>query len=263
MRKWLQYASLALSCGAALLMVGLQNRPTGFLLLLLSVLTGATAGREFFRHSLLINIALLILGIAPISTDISYGHFLTMGPLLTLAVAAPYWISRYYYKERIISFPLSHWRHWTKNEIGYLLLALVVAYFLLPFYLSNTDSYQNWVVPLDTSSLIRLFIGTNVLGAWDELFFICTILTIMRQHLPFWWANLAQATIFTSFLYELGFRGWWGPIMIFIFALIQGYVFKRTHSLGYILSVHLTVDLVLYLALIYEYYPHKLPIFVT
>jgi membrane protease YdiL (CAAX protease family) len=112
------------------------------------------------------------------------------------------------------------------------------------------------------ANLLKLFIGTNVLGIWDELFFVITVLAILRRYLPFIWANGAQAILWTSFLYELGFRGW-GPVAIFPFALLQGYIFKRTDSLLYILTIHLTIDLVLYLALVHAYHPGWVPLFVT
>jgi hypothetical protein len=68
--------------------------------------------------------------------------------------------------------------------------------------------------------------------------------------------------MWTSFLYELGFRGW-GPLLIFPFALSQGYVFKTTKSLLYIITVHLTIDFMLFLVLIHLHHPEHLRIFLT
>jgi hypothetical protein len=48
---------------------------------------------------------------------------------------------------------------------------------------------------------------------------------------------LLQAVLFTSFLFKLGFTGW-GPVMIFIFAIIQGVVFRKTDSLFYVITIH-------------------------
>lgn len=39
--------------------------------------------------------------------------------------------------------------------------------------------------------------------------------------------------------------------MIFPFALAQGYVFRETKNLTYIISLHLALDLILFLALIH------------
>jgi len=75
------------------------------------------------------------------------------------------------------------------------------------------------------------------------------VLGIYRRYLPFATANLLQAVLFTSFLFELGFTGW-GPVMIFIFAVIQGVVFRKTDSLFYVITIHLTLDFILFLALV-------------
>ncbi|MEO5691066.1 MAG: CPBP family glutamic-type intramembrane protease [Candidatus Saccharimonadales bacterium] len=120
---------------------------------------------------------------------------------------------------------------------------------------------MNWPAVSTANEVLRLFIGTNALGIWDELFFICTVLVLLRRHFPFWQANLLQAVLFTSFLYELGF-GAWGPAMIFIFALIQGLIFKVTQSLPYIVMVHLLFDLVLFMVLLHAHNPNIFPIFI-
>ena len=46
-------------------------------------------------------------------------------------------------------------------------------------------------------------------------------------------ANVLQAVLFTSFLWELGFHAW-APFFIFPFALLQALIFTRTKSLSYI-----------------------------
>ncbi|MEK7153879.1 MAG: CPBP family glutamic-type intramembrane protease, partial [Patescibacteria group bacterium] len=122
--------------------------------------------------------------------------------------------------------------------------------------------YLNWSVELDPSHIIRLFLGTNALGIWDEVFFVGVCLALLRQHMPFIWANCIQATLWTAFLYELGFRGW-GPFAVFFFALSQGYIFKRSKSFLYIITVHLTIDFILFLVLIHLHHPEHLRIFVT
>ena len=60
--------------------------------------------------------------------------------------------------------------------------------------------------------MVRLFIGVNAVGLWDELFFICTAFALFRRHFPLWQANILQATIFVSFLWELGYQSW-GPLL--------------------------------------------------
>jgi membrane protease YdiL (CAAX protease family) len=205
---------------------------------------------------------LALLGLIPINTDISYGHMLSMGSVLTLTVALPYLTSKYLFKDKVITFPFRFGRKWRKREIAYVFLAGIVSYFLLPFYLGTTGSYLNWSAELEPGKIIRLFIGTNALGIWDELFFVGVCLALLRQHIPFMWANLTQAFLWTTFLYELGFRGW-GPPLIFLFALSQGLIFSRSKSLLYIITVHLTIDFILFLTLIHLHNPETLRIFIT
>lgn len=261
MRK-IEKLNILLLCISTVILIGLQIKPEGWILLLLSSLTLLLCSKQFAKDLLLIYIAIAILGVTPINTDISIPHMLQMGLTLTLAVAIPYLVSRYIYKDYLIRFKFHHGRNWYKLEIAYIGLTVLVSYFLLPFYLKNTGAYLNWTVEPGISNITRFFIGTNALGIWDELFFISVCLGILRRYLKFWWANLAQATLFTSFLYELGFTGW-GFIMIYIFALIQGYIFKKTESLFYIITIHLSLDFVLFLALINAHHPSWISVFLT
>ena len=205
--------------------------------------------------------AILVVVSTPINTNVDWLHMGQMGLAMALAVAGPFFITRRIFKERHIQFPLGFGRTWYKTEIFYVLVTAVIAYLLLPFYLGQ-GSYMNWSVQLDASHIIRLFIGTNALGIWDELFFVGTVLALLRAHLPFIWANLVQATLFTTFLYELGFRGW-GPFVIFFFTLSQGYIFSKRKSFLYIVTIHLTIDFVLFLTLIHLHHPQYLRIFIT
>ena len=77
-----------------------------------------------------------------------------------------------------------------------------------------------------------------------------------------WQANILQAIIFVSFLWELGYQAW-GPFLTTIFALVQGYLFNRTRSLLYVVSVHLIFDCVLWGILVHAHNPGWLPIFLT
>lgn len=257
-----RYLSIALLLLAAVTLIAFQIKPLGWIFLLISALSLCLTDKKYARDVLLLHISLAILGLTPITTDISYSHIAIMTGMLILAVAIPYVVSRYIYKDHHVRFPFHHGRSWYKSEILYIVITAGLSYLILPFYLSNTGAYLNWPSDIEGDAIIRLFIGTNGLGIWDELFFICTALGILRHYFPFYWANLFQAVLFTSFLYELGFTGW-GPLMIFIFALLQGYIFNKTESLLYVITIHLTLDLVLFLALINAHHPEVLPIFIT
>ncbi len=245
----LKYLNVILLCAATVTLVGLQQHQLGWILLLISALSLLLCQKDYAKDLWPLHVSIAVLGLTPITTDISYSHMAIMTATLVTAVAIPFLVSRYVYKNNHVTFKFHHGRRWYKKEVFYVLLTGVIAYFLIPFYLVNTGAYLNWPDATDANSVIRLFIGTNGLGIWDEFFFICTALGILRYHFDFKWANLFQASMFTSFLYELGFTGW-GPAMIFVFALTQGYIFKKTESLFYVITIHLTVDFVLFLALI-------------
>lgn len=262
MKRCFRYLNIFILCGATISLIGLQQHEIGWFLLLVSILSLIWCDKNYAKDLLLVNIAIAVLGITPITTDIGYSHMAIMSLALTAAVALPFLISRYIYKNHKVNFKFHHGRKWYRREVLYVLAAGAIAYFLIPFYLVNTGAYLNWPSPTDTGSIIRFFIGTNSLGIWDELFFICTVLGILRYHFSFKWANLFQATMFASFLYELGFTGW-GPVMVFTFALTQGYIFKKTESLFYVISIHLTVDFILFLALINAHRPDLVNIFIT
>ena len=255
-----KYISILLLCTATVVLVGLHNSNFGWPLLFASTLFLLFTARDFAKDIILIHGSIAILGLTPITTNISYSHIIEMSLALSAAVALPYLISKYVYKNNRVIFQFHHGRKWHQKEVAYIALAGMIAYFLLPFYLQNTNAYLNWPSDIDTSSVIRLFIGTNGLGIWDELFFICTVLGLLRHHFSFRWANIFQAVMFSSFLFELGFTGW-GPIMVFVFALTQGYIFKKTESLLYVIAIHLTVDFILFLALINAHNPNLVDIF--
>lgn len=259
-----KYSVVGAICVSALPLLAMPSlKLWGWLLLgLIAIALIFTYGSRFGRDMLLLIAVLALLGLIPINTDISYGHMFTMGSVLLATILLPFAVTTWAFKEKIIIFPFKFGRRWYRREIAYILFAGFASYLILPFYLHSTGSYLNWEAVPDPSHIVRLFIGTNGLGIWDELFFVGVCLALLRRHLPFIWANLAQAALWTTFLYELGFRGW-GPIAIFLFALSQGYIFKRSKSLLYIITVHLTIDLILFLVLIHLHNPQYLRIFVT
>jgi membrane protease YdiL (CAAX protease family) len=216
----------------------------------------------FGKHLGLVFFSLAFLGLVPITTDTSNENFIRMGVVLGLAVLMPYIFFRWVFKDSLVIFRYHHGRKWFKKEVLYIVFTAVLAYLVIPFYLTDSGAYLNWTVERSSESIGRLFVGTNVLGIWDELFFISTVLGILRHYMKFSLANMFQAILFTSFLFELGFRGW-GPFIIFPFALLQGYVFRKTDSLFYVITIHLIIDFILFLALINAHHPDLINIFIT
>jgi hypothetical protein len=257
-----EYFNIVWLCLSAIALIALQLKPWGFVMLAVGFAWLWLCSRDFRRNIGLVYGCAAILGLTAIGTTTAFPAGPLMGLALFLVVFGPYVMGKYVYKNRLVHFPFDWGRQWKKREIGYVLLTATAGYLLLPLMLRSDYSYLNWHIEPGFFNLAESYIGLNVVGFWDELFFVSTVLGIFRRHLPFWAANLAQAVFFTSFLYTLGFQGWC-PLVIFPFALTQGYIFKQTDSLLYVLAIHLTLDLVLHLALVYLHHPTWLPIFVT
>ena len=242
----------ALVSASGFLLFAWQDRLSGFLLLAAALVVAAFISRRLLIDLALIAVGLTAMSLVPITTDISTEHMMVMGTAMVLAVGIPYFVSRFITKDHAIRFPIRTGQPWTRAEKWYLPAVLVIGYALMPVYMIRTGVYTNWPAVSDPDGIARLFLGTNVLGIWDELFFICTAFTLLRRHLPDWQANLLQAVLFTSFLWELGFHSW-APFFIFPFALLQARLFTVTKSLSYIVSVHLLFDFVLFLVLIHSH----------
>lgn len=222
------------------------------------------------RPSLLRDLSLIAAGLAivrliPLAAELSNGAMARFTLALGAAVAVPYLVSRFLYRDRAISFP---WRvggsagRWGTLHWGWLAAVLVLGWLILPFYFIASGVYENWPT-VDTPELIaRLFVGVNAVGIWDELFFICTVFVLLMRHFPAWLANVLQSVVFVSFLWELGYQAW-GPWLTVPFALMQGCIFLRTRSLTYVVTVHLLFDAVVFLVLVYAHNPAMPAIFPT
>ncbi|MDX2006360.1 MAG: hypothetical protein SFU83_13870 [Meiothermus sp.] len=143
-------------------------------------------------------------------------------------------------------------------EIGYVLLSIPLAWaaFRLYFGVLSPEVPFNWSLPETPQSdpLLRLFVGINAVGIWDELFFVNTCFAVLRTIFPFWTANLAQSVVYTAVLYDMAFTGW-GPLFVFGLALTQGIMFERAKTLIYVIVVHLIVDYFLFQEIVDAYYP--------
>ncbi|MFK0401528.1 CPBP family intramembrane glutamic endopeptidase [Microbacterium sp. NPDC090225] len=214
------------------------------------------------RDLSLIALGLLIVSVIPLAAELDNLAMLRFTLALGGAVAVPYLVSRFVYRDRAISFPWRAHRRWGRLQWGWLVAVLVLGWLILPFYFITSGVYANWPV-VDTPDLIaRLFVGVGAVGIWDELFFICTVFALLRRHFPDALANVLQSIVFVSFLWELGYREW-GPLLTIPFALLQGFIFLRTHSLAYVVTVHLLFDAVVFAVLVHAHNPGLLPIFLV
>jgi hypothetical protein len=227
----------------------------------LDALSGAAGGGirppALSRDLSLIAVGLLIVSAIPLKAELDNLAILRFAVALGGAVAVPYAISRWVYRDHAIRFPWRGGGRWTRFQWTWLVAVLVLGWLILPFYFITSGVYLNWPV-VDTPELIaRLFVGVGAVGIWDELFFICTCFVLLRRHFPDWQANLLQAIVFVSFLWELGYQAW-GPLLTIPFALLQAYIFNRTRSLTYVVTVHLLFDAVVFLVLVHAHNPGTL-----
>jgi len=206
------------------------------------------------RDLSLIAVGLLIVSAIPLKAELDNLAFVRFGLALGGAVVVPYAISRWGYRDRAIRFPWRGGGRWTAFQWSWLVGVLLLGWLILPFYFITSGVYENWPV-VDTPDLIaRLFVGVGAVGIWDELFFICTCFALLRRHFVFWQANTLQAVVFVSFLWELGYQAW-GPLLTIPFALLQGFIFMKTRSLAYVVTVHLLFDAVVFAVLVHAHNP--------
>ena len=215
--------------------------------------------------SLLRDLALIVVGLAivrtiPLAAELDNMAMVRFTLALGGAVVVPYLISRFVYRERAISFPWRGGGRWRLRHWLVLISVPVAAWLILPGYFISTGVYQNWP-DVNTPDLIgRLFVGVGAVGIWDELFFICTVFALLRRHFPTWLANGLQTIVFVSFLWELGYRSW-GPILTIPFALLQGFIFVKSRSLAFVVTIHLIFDAVVFAVLVHAHNPELFAIF--
>jgi len=235
-------------------------RPVGYLVLVVSLGAALLVDRRLFQDLLLIGLGITIVSLVSVKADISWGNIVLLGIVFTAAVAVPFIVDRFVYRRRAIRFPWRSGRRWSRGEKIYLIAVPALGWLILPFYFLTSGVYENWPDVETPSEIARLFVGVNAVGTWDELFFICTCYALLLRHFRPWLANVLQAIIFVSFLWELGYQAW-GPLLTIPFALVQGMLFHRTKSLTFVLIVHLLFDLVVFLVIVHAHDPAALPIF--
>jgi membrane protease YdiL (CAAX protease family) len=254
--------STGLVCAAAVPLYVFLQRPLGYGMLALGLALAYGVDRHLFRHLALITVSLVVISTVSLKADLSNAGIARFALVLSLAVVLPYVGSRYLYREDVIKFPWRSGRRWSRYEYAYLVIVLALGYLLLPVYFIRSGAYQNWPTVTESNEIARLFVGVNAVGLWDELFFICTVFALLRQHFSLWQANVLQAVAFVSFLWELGYQSW-GPFFTIPFALLQGYIFQRTRSLAYVVTVHLSFDIIIFMILVHAHTPEWFDVFVT
>lgn len=261
-RGGLRLLAAALVCGAAVLLFAVHVRPLGYAPLVAGLLIAFAVDRALAKDLGLIALGQLIISTISLKADLSDAGMLRFTLALGGAVLVPTLISRLVFKDRVIVFPIGTGQRWTRTMWIYLGIVVLAGYLILPYYFISSGVYQNWPDLDSGGEIARLFVGVNAVGLWDELFFICVVFALLRAHFPLWQANLLQAVVFVSFLWELGYREW-GPLLTIPFALVQGWIFARTKSLPYVVAVHLLFDAVVFAVLVHAHHPELFDIFLT
>jgi membrane protease YdiL (CAAX protease family) len=251
-----------LVCGAAILLFAVHVRPWGYIPLLAGVALAWAVDRALARDLALIALGQVLISSISLKADLSNLGMARFALALSLAVAVPVVLARVVFKDREVTF---RWRGgwpWSRAQWLYIAVVLAAAYLILPYYFISSGVYRNWPEITGNAEIARLFIGVNAVGIWDELFFVATVFVLLRRHFPIWAANLLQATVFVSFLWELGYRAW-GPLLTIPFALIQGWLYSRAKTLPYVITVHLLFDAAVFMVLVHAHHPELFDIFVT
>jgi membrane protease YdiL (CAAX protease family) len=249
-------------CGSAVPLYVFLVRPVGYGMLVAGLGVAFAVDRHLFRHLALIAASLVVISAISLAADLSNAGMARFAVVLSLALLVPYLALRFVFREDLIKFPWRTGARWSRFEYGYLALVLVLGYLLLPYYFIGSGAYRNWPTVVETDEILRLFVGVNAVGLWDELFFICTVFALLRRHFTMLPANVLQTVVFVSFLWELGYRSW-GPLLTIPFALLQGYIFQRTRSLTYVVTVHLSFDILIFMILVHAHTPALFDVFVT
>lgn len=252
-----------------------QWTPFGWLLILAGLATAWVVESSRFgrprlrseRPSLVRDLSLIALGLMvvhliPLAAKLDNWSMVRFTLALGGAVIVPYLITRFVFRDRAIRFPWRSGARWGAFHWGWLVAVVVFGWLVLPWYFITSGVYLNWPVVDTPDLMVRLFIGVGAVGIWDELFFICTVFTLLLRHLPVWAANITQSIVFVSFLWELGYQSW-GPWLTVPFALMQGIIFVRTRSLSYVVTVHLLFDAVVFAVLVHAHNPGLLTVFLV
>lgn len=251
---------------AAVALFAFLHRPAGYGFLAAGLAAAWATDRRGWSDRLLPDLTCIAAGLAiinliPLRADISWPMFSAFGIVLTSAVVVPWWLSHRVFGVDAIRFPWGGWR-WSRAQWAYLVGVLTAAYVILPFYFLSSGVYANWPAIHTPSEIGRLLVGVNAVGLWDELFFICTVFALLLRHFPVWQANVLQAIIFVAFLWELGYQAW-GPALTIPFALVQGAIFQLTKNLTYVVVLHLSFDVIVFLVILHGHnptWPHPFPL---
>ena len=253
---------LASYVAATILLIPANQLIIGFIFLAVCVFLVATDKEAKLRRRMGVLLAcVVILGLTDINTSLSNENFLKVGIPFTLVIVLPFLFQRFSGDGNIIRFRF--WpRFWRKHDIIYTILSIPLAWLVLKGYawgnlvLFEDELFRHWEMPEEPNQgmIRRLFIGINMVGIWDELFFVNTAYALLRSLFSYKVANAMQAVLYTAVLFDMAFTGL-GIFIVFFFAWTQGNMFEKSESLLWVLIVHLIVDFFLVAFIVQTYYP--------
>ena len=248
-------------CGATILLIPLAWYIPGFVVWAVSAFCTARHPDARVRRNLGTLLGCIaVLAFAPIHTGLDTPHVLTLVLFFASVIVGPVLVLH-----RLAPGDL-RWRFWpihlSLRDILYVLISIPLAWVVIEgyFFHLNPGIAAHWRLPEvhDASAVRRLITFINMVGIWDELFFINIVYGLLRGIVPARIANPAQAVVYTSVLYDMAFTGH-GIWIVFLFALTQGMMYEKSRVLLYVLVVHLIVDLFLVLAILQWHYPGHSP----
>ena len=193
-----------LVCGSAVLLFAVHVRPLAYVPLVVGVALAFIVDRVLGRDLLVVAVGMAIVSSIPLGADLSDAAIVRFAVALSLAVVVPYVLSHHVFGDDVIRFPWRTGQPWTRFQWALPRRRGGCRYLVLPYYFLSSGAYQNWPTVVEPDEIARLFVGVNAVGTWDELFFICTVFALLRRHFPIALANVLQAAVFVSFLWELG-----------------------------------------------------------
>lgn len=265
-RHW----SLWLLAASMVLAIGLKSYPPVLgvpwsVLALVTLLPGlGLAHRDpdprWWQTAVLLVYLIILLVFTRIDGDTGDAHIIELAVMLGLgALLVPALAARFWMKESLDYQWVSG--RWSLKMWLWLVFGFFLALGIMGMYFTwwTPELHHSWPLPppddpTRTAEMWRLFWGCNFVGFWDELCFVNFVFVLLARRVGFREALLAQAVFFTSFLHEMAFVGW-GPVVIFAFALIQGFTYHRTRSLLYVVTLHLVVDTILFYWIANSWYP--------
>jgi len=201
-----------------------------------------------------------VLAACDINPSLSNANFLQVGVPFTLVIALPALLQRLG-DPGVIRYRFLPLR-WRKIDLVYTILSVPLAWLVLKGYewgnrtLFDDELFRHWTLGPEPapSEIRRLFIGINLVGVWDELFFVNTAFALLRSLFAFRVANAIQAVLYTAVLFDMAFTGC-GVLIVFLFAWTQGAMFEKSEGLLWVLIVHLVVDYLLVAFIVQAHYP--------